>query len=760
MPSMNTTRLKTPRRIQRRTSPIYGGTALIYGALVAFGFFRPSQGEGFVSALDTSKLLVTAVLLGIAAAKMLRIATREEGTAPSRRDGLEVGSLMVLLATIVVQATGGTHSLLYPVLFLVLALMAAHTDLTSSLLLAGLAALLEGLPVFAAGALRDYAPLLLTHAAMLFSFASVVGAFLRLERQARIDAARRLSRFQGASEALAAETDDVEDLKEEKGLLAQERERRLRELQNELDASIHRAVSLARDTLSAHTVVYFRCDARNERLVVADALSEGDDLVETPLDPREGFFAGAIKNRQPIVLNDVKAMPVAYYRKEVGVRSVVVAPIVEGNWVTGLLVADHLEADRYGKAAAEILLGIGRLLRELENAGRERERREKLSDQHRHLLEVSKALQGKLRPEAIGLEALRSASKLAQIDCALVVFGAAEGERFTIGNASGIDEGRLLGKDAPTGETLVGWVLRNRVYLNAPGFQARTVKTPLIGARLDPAGVRAALIFPMLRPETGDALGACVFASMTRDAFTKDEFDLLENVSRQTAMSMSSAALFRRMEELATTDGLTGLHNHRYFQEAFTREIERAQRNPSTRFSLVLADIDHFKKVNDKYGHPTGDEVLRRVSKVLRATLQRKTDLIARYGGEEFVVVLADSDGASSAAVIDKVRAAIAREEFEHKGTTFRITMSAGIAAWPGDAGSPKPHDSATELKARLLDRADQALYRSKENGRNRTTLWSSIAPRPLPPTDSDPSIEVPVAPLGDAPRSLRPPVS
>ena len=455
----------------------------------------------------------------------------------------------------------------------------------------------------------------------------------------------------------------------------------------------------------------------------------------------------------------MRGAPVGYYRKDVGVRSVVVAPVLHGNWVQGLLVADHLEPDRYGKTAAEVLSGLANLIAELEHGGKERERHQKLQDQLTQLVEISKSLQESLSPEELAMRALNAARKLAEFDFAVVATAAGvDNDRFTITTARGVDQGRLLGKDAPTGDTLVGWALRNRMYLSVPGFRDRTVKTPLFGKRIDPDGVRAALIFPMMRTEVGRAtggtalnpavgensqmVGAIVFASMTRDSFTPDEFEMLELIVSQTALVMSNAVLYRRMEELATTDGLTGLNNHRYFQDNATREVERAQRNPATRFALVLTDIDHFKKVNDTYGHPMGDEVLRRVGRVFRSTIQRKTDLVARYGGEEFVLILADTNADGARGVVDKIRAAVAKEAFEFEGKTFHVTMSAGVIAYPDDIGA-RPTEAAPQVKQALIDRADKALYHSKQAGRNRTTLWNEIATAEKPSAPPPPSIKV-----------------
>ena len=730
------------RRRARRT-PVYFATAAIYAGLVALGFFGPTAGGQMP---DAAHLLVGTALLAVAAIKLVRLGLRKDDVPVDRRDFLEAGFLLSIPAAILVQATGGALSPFVPATYLVVALLAAHTDFVSSVAFAALLAALEVATVAADGRLETDGRLAGTHAALLMAFGLGVGAFLRIERARRQEAQRSLARLKGHTEQLASDTDDVGELRSARALGAKDREKRIRELKNQLDESVHRALVLAKTSLSAHSVLYLKHDTDRERLTVADAVTESDHVVEGDLDPREGFLGAAMKAGKPIALADVRGAAVAWYRKDDGVRSVVIAPMIvgarlrndgtkEGGYVAGLLVADHVEADKYGTTAGDVLMGLADMIAELEHGGRERERHQKLQDQLKNLIEVSRSLQDTLSPEQLAERALTASRDVADFDFAMVAVAGGAEDHFAIQHATGVDAGRLLGKEAPTGDTLVGWVLRNRVYLNVADARARTVKTPLLGKRLDPEGLRAALVFPMLREggatENGadrwQVVGAIVFGSVTRDAFTADEFEMLELVARHASLAMSNAVLYRRMEELATTDGLTGLNNHRFYQETATREVERAQRNPSTRFTLVIADIDHFKKVNDTYGHPTGDEVLRRVGRILKSQVARKTDLVARYGGEEFVMILTDTDAAGARAVIDRVRAAVQKEVFEHDGRQFGITMSAGVCSLPDDVAA-SAHHPAARVKQAMYDRADRALYHTKESGRNRTTLWSEIA--------------------------------
>ncbi|MFH0901341.1 MAG: GGDEF domain-containing protein [Pseudomonadota bacterium] len=164
---------------------------------------------------------------------------------------------------------------------------------------------------------------------------------------------------------------------------------------------------------------------------------------------------------------------------------------------------------------------------------------------------------------------------------------------------------------------------------------------------------------------------------------------------------------------MAVTDGLTGLCNHRHFQERLVLEAERSTRN-GLPLALLMVDVDHFKNYNDHNGHQAGDEVLRRVAQLL-ADGRRANDICARYGGEEFSVVLVDTSKLVAAQVatrlVEKIAATeLPNAECQPKG---RITASIGVATFPGDA-----NDSETLIRA-----ADAALYRAKAGGRNRVAL-------------------------------------
>ena len=170
------------------------------------------------------------------------------------------------------------------------------------------------------------------------------------------------------------------------------------------------------------------------------------------------------------------------------------------------------------------------------------------------------------------------------------------------------------------------------------------------------------------------------------------------------------------LERLANVDGLTEAYNHRYFQNFLDREIKRADRNTYT-LSVVMVDIDNFKKFNDTHGHQMGDYVLREFADIARGLL-REYDLFARYGGEEFVLVLPETTASEAEVVAEKFCSTIGGHSFSHDRETYHITASFGVADMTPSTDKFNKNE--------LISRADAALYESKKRGRNRVTVYSS----------------------------------
>ncbi len=177
------------------------------------------------------------------------------------------------------------------------------------------------------------------------------------------------------------------------------------------------------------------------------------------------------------------------------------------------------------------------------------------------------------------------------------------------------------------------------------------------------------------------------------------------------------AAAQAELENQAMTDFLTGLPNRRQFEMSLEREWRRAARTGAS-LSVVMFDADHFKRLNDEHGHAIGDEMLKLIATVLEGSIRRATDMAARIGGEEFAMILADTAAAGAVLVADRVRSSLREKTIPTHGGIAAVTLSAGIAEMIG-----KSVDSASEL----LAAADDALYRAKEEGRDRVKVYGNL---------------------------------
>jgi len=191
----------------------------------------------------------------------------------------------------------------------------------------------------------------------------------------------------------------------------------------------------------------------------------------------------------------------------------------------------------------------------------------------------------------------------------------------------------------------------------------------------------------------------------------KEYWEALEN---EYLLEIKSQELVR----LSNTDVLTGLYNRRYFDEAFEKEWNRSERNNSI-LSIILFDIDHFKNVNDTFGHQVGDEYLKKTAENLNSVFKRDYDIVARYGGEEFIVLLAGINADYARQMAENVRKRIETMTIDYRGKRVMATISAGIMCCVPDLNTTP--DS-------IMSCADQALYLAKHEGRNRVAVYTPIS--------------------------------
>ncbi|MFN3480058.1 MAG: diguanylate cyclase [Thermodesulfovibrionales bacterium] len=226
-----------------------------------------------------------------------------------------------------------------------------------------------------------------------------------------------------------------------------------------------------------------------------------------------------------------------------------------------------------------------------------------------------------------------------------------------------------------------------------------------------PVNIKSILIIPLLLREA--IIGEIILANrIGKDGFSESDEDVLLTFGFHAAFALEKARLHQEVRQLATIDGLTGLYNHRAFQEKIETEIERARRFGS-KVSLLMMDIDNFKRLNDTYGHNMGDEVLRRIGCKIVENV-RHIDFAARYGGEEFAVVLPETNLEGAKITAERIREAIKDYRITHGKNLISVTVSIGVSTYPDSASS----------RMDLIEKADSALYEAKRSGKDRVCSY------------------------------------
>jgi diguanylate cyclase (GGDEF)-like protein len=202
---------------------------------------------------------------------------------------------------------------------------------------------------------------------------------------------------------------------------------------------------------------------------------------------------------------------------------------------------------------------------------------------------------------------------------------------------------------------------------------------------------------------------------MNNEMYTRSEQEIFSLLSHFISAAFSNSLIYQRMEQNSITDGLTGLHNYRYFKKRLSAEVVRAQRYKHP-ISLILLDVDHFKNYNDTLGHPAGDRALKKIAQLIQSSI-RKSDIAVRYGGEEFCIILPEVEKEGAFAFAERLRGLIEAQEFPGGDSQpgGRLTASMGVSSFPQD----------TIVMQDLIDKTDAALYRAKHLGRNKTCLYA-----------------------------------
>lgn len=469
-----------------------------------------------------------------------------------------------------------------------------------------------------------------------------------------------------------------------------------------------------RAALDLTTAVVLWRDPDTDALHLRERASTRDDLLEGPFAAGAGLPGSVLGDTNEVAVAPLSSRHggLPYYTSNEGVGSALVLAVADPgdpDRIAGVLCLDRASEAPWPESAREAARNVVRKLSLDIATGRQLKHIDARRDIVARFSTGLQALNRSLSLEEVGAAAVKATRALADVD--LVVVSLREGELHRVVRAEGLGAEGLTDLQFAAEEGLVGEAVRLNQGLPVNGDYRGNQAVFTAGHRL--TQMRSLLILPLVS-DTG-AFGALTLASRSSGLFSHPGRKLFELVAEQVAVRLDLAQAHEKIRELATTDGLTGLNNHRTFQQAFDAMLNRAARRQSP-LCFILTDIDRFKRLNDNYGHPFGDEVLKGVARVLKNAV-RKVDLAARYGGEEFGLILEDSDEQGGMLLAERIRRDIEALVFQHESGPVQCTLSLGVAAFPTDGAH----------KAMLIERADKALYFAKDNGRNQAVAWSSM---------------------------------
>ena len=502
-----------------------------------------------------------------------------------------------------------------------------------------------------------------------------------------------------------------------------EEARRARQVEraHALDRELSQLVALARRALDVHAVLYFEVSREREAALLRaadgpEALAR-DTVVPLTQDP----FGFVLERKASFYATDFKRLlwGLPYYKGEVKIGSMIAVPVATGAVVSGVLVADRLEIQSLTGREPEVMEAFAGLLAEVIQGARASLGREELGAEFKAVYEVSRRMAALVEPKAVRQRLLQSARDLVSLEGAAVVMTDEAETRYRVEDAVGWAaefEGREV---ALSEKTWAGQVLRSgdSYLLDRVAGRGEGVRFLV----LDEGSARGESLLAHPLRARNRTLGA-ILVTGRPGSFDATSHRVLEILANQAAATLSVIQLKERHKALAARDGLTGLYNRRSFDELLAQAVAREERKPQGAFALLMLDLDHFKKLNDTFGHPAGDAALRHAAQTLGRRL-RKNDVLARYGGEEFAVILDGADLAKAGELAERVREALQKGQIVFEGARLSVTASFGLAVWPGDGREP----------AAILAAADRALYAAKQAGRNRVATAATVPAAPTP---------------------------
>ncbi|OGW61119.1 MAG: hypothetical protein A2V83_10470 [Nitrospirae bacterium RBG_16_64_22] len=627
--------------------------------------------------------------------------------------------------TYFIHVTGAGHSPLRPASFLLVAMVAAALPIWINMSLIAVLAAVEGasrvVPVYPGVPWPEIAMDLGAVAGFQIVLAVGLGWIVQAE-------VRRKDSWMGRFQRLTSDAETFDPLVGSRGsetALAMEDEARLTSLvqsAQEFDRVLADLLDTIKEAIPSNTVVLFTRREGEDALEMKAVLSCGEAIDRAAVVPvGVGYMGWVAREMKPLHVAELKGdvAPLGYYGSAEPVESFLAVPLVDQGYMRGVLAADSTERGAFSKADEHLLARFAVQIVYILRKTTEQQQIIQIARSSRVLSEIAEAIGRSLDVDQVLNELLGKVGGLIPYDSAWVVLiDPASSERGMVRAAAGMaDPERVVGQAVDARAGVFGLMMENKHPVLLSRLEGKAGQGPFasLGGTAD-AALRSFLGVPFVLQER--VLGFLLFGSFTADRLNGFHQSVGGLLAKQVAYQIDNAELHKRIEQQAVTDPLTGLLNRRRFDEKIEEEMERLARAGGP-LSLGLLDIDHFKRINDTFGHPVGDVVLKIVAQAILEQV-RAVDAVARYGGEEFALLLVETDAPGARKTMDRIRMSIEKGQYMLDGREVPVTVSLGFTTCAeGRAGADE-----------LMGEADRALYHAKETGRNRVCSFVEMSGR------------------------------
>lgn len=608
-----------------------------------------------------------------------------------------------VIADILMQMIGGINSIIYPVYFGIVAIISLLYGPINSILSSLVFGALEGSNI-----LLNYKNISLVPSTkanpqitnflfkllFLILISQILGFISSKKTKDKKKFAEKLSALETGMKTILA-TKEIFD-KEIFNSSIEKKDMRISRSLMTLDESLGLITNLALTSIDSFTCAIFltsKDDSNHEKLKLYK-FSSKSQLIKDDADIESKnnliglcFFEEKQVSIQNLSENTRNSLP--YYKKAEDIYSFLSIPIFGYEKIEGVLTIDSKTKDAFGPKEHSIFHYLGREVAIALYHARNLNRTEDKAKELAALYEASKALSTPINVESILNTIITVIEGIINYNsCYIALVNETDG-KISIKLAKGLEKNFSKNFDIEK-DNLIHWAKENKQSVLTKSF----------------------LITPMIVKDK--VIGIIKLDSKKQDIFTEYDQEIISIFSNQAAIAIEHASLYEKTIHMATTDGLTGLYNHRYFQERLSIEISKAERK-KTELTLILCDIDFFKAFNDTYGHLEGDNILKKLADQLKEDF--KDAIISRYGGEEFAVILPSIDKSTTFKLAENFRKNVEKNFYRSSSTNdMNVTISIGIASYPSDSKDQR----------NLIHSSDLALYRAKETERNKTCVFES----------------------------------